>query len=670
MSVIGPNETPLMKEIVLRKLDIEDKLSEDIRKRELIRKNLERSDQLTGKMVKTLNNFSERLVKLENTILPVHRETKDMQRLQDNVDKTISALDHVIGYHCVANEVSSVIQKQVSSVKNYITCMKKLQEAKEFFSENSPGSPELNTVTSLYAKGNESLETEFSGCLKRHTRDIPAEELLDLVNKNQSEVPVFLPENVIENLSLIAKWLSSIGRNKSFTESYISIRRSHLINSRKTVQFHVEEGPNSKAGVGVSTPKRTQSKAKTSNIRKMSKMLQKETLPTNVGGNLTVIGEDIQEIETDSFVKQASVCLRLLYSENKLMQLIVPANYHKQVFSGTVHMPMNDIEAAFNKFHSFASRCTESSRHHLIIDVFPIAHYLKKEAGSYREILREADDHNKEKIPHLLGRLHETGKNVLEEFINYVKTGGHQKDTANMPKDGTVHELTSNTMMFVQHLAGNADVAGDMLSSVKFGKPDADPKLELAKYLSNILAALKLNLENKSRNYSNDSLKAIFLVNNYTFMITALKRENQLSLIRKATATIDSLYDGFVMSEKNSYMQPWEKLAVSVASHQEFVVQPAAKLKDKEKQYVKDKFKMFNDGFEKLVADQQMWAIPSTEIKAEVREAIRALLLQPFSEMYDRFRKVQFTKNIEKYLKYSPEAVSSEVDKLFSQVAN
>ena len=47
-------------------------------------------------MTNVLNSFEERLTKLEATILPVYQETENLQRRQENIAKTLKALDHAI----------------------------------------------------------------------------------------------------------------------------------------------------------------------------------------------------------------------------------------------------------------------------------------------------------------------------------------------------------------------------------------------------------------------------------------------------------------------------------------------------------------------------------------------------------------------------------------------
>lgn len=61
--------------------------------------------------VSILSSFESRLMKLENSIIPVHKQTENLQRLQENVEKTLSCLDHVISYYHVASDTEKVIRE-------------------------------------------------------------------------------------------------------------------------------------------------------------------------------------------------------------------------------------------------------------------------------------------------------------------------------------------------------------------------------------------------------------------------------------------------------------------------------------------------------------------------------------------------------------------------------
>ena len=662
-------ETPALKEVKIRKQEIEEKLLEDKRKRNIIKENLDRADIITSQMVSTLDTFDDRLRKLEDTILPVHRQTKDLQRLQDNIEKTLSSLDHVISFHHVAREVKPIIQKPVGGdVSKYIDCMKKLQDAIKFFSDNSPGSLELNTVTSLYDRGNDMLATEFKTCLSRHCRDLSAESLMELISVDKNEVPLFLTDKAIKNLSVLAKWLTSVNKSEDYINNYSNLRCRNLLNSIETVRNFCKISPsnNKKLPASLTTPKRGTSKVAT--LRKMSGMLRKDsaspgTSSPNQGKNLTVINEENVDLEVQPFISMCSVFLKLLFSEHKMLQEIIPSNFHQSVFIETVNIPMGVIEISFRKFVQYAKQCIESRDHPSIINIFPVINYLQEDVDDFQHILRGTDESNKTRMLVLMTELCSAGRNVLEEFIDTVKSDPEKE--SNMPKDGTVHELTSNTMMFVHQLAINPDVADRVLS----GTSHQNRSNVLARYLSNVLAALKLNLENKSRIYMDTSLRAIFLMNNYHFISTALLRKNKLELISQVIPNIDKIYKNHIIEEKRTFLASWQKVVLLISS-EGFSIQRGSKLKDKDRQIVKDKLKVFNNEFEELIKVQQRWAIPNNEIKLNVKQTIKDLLLQPFTDMYNKCRLIEFTKNIDKYLRYTPETVASEVDKLFSQVSS
>ena len=59
-------------------------------------------------MTNVLNSFEERLTKLEATILPVYQETENLQRRQENIAKTLKALDYAIDFYNVNKEVENV----------------------------------------------------------------------------------------------------------------------------------------------------------------------------------------------------------------------------------------------------------------------------------------------------------------------------------------------------------------------------------------------------------------------------------------------------------------------------------------------------------------------------------------------------------------------------------
>eukprot|EP00061_Rhincodon_typus_P017562 g46301.t1 len=191
-------------------------------------------------------------MQLENSIIPVHKQTENLQRLQDNVEKTLSCLDHVISYYHVAKDTEKIIKEgPAGRLEEYLNCMAKIQKAVEYFQDNNPDSPELNRVKFLFEKGKESLESEFRNLLTRHCKAVPPVIILDLIAGDDeietAEDPALnlLPENILQDLTCISMWLVEYGRNLDFMNVYYQIRSNQLDRTIKGLKEHFRKNSSS-----------------------------------------------------------------------------------------------------------------------------------------------------------------------------------------------------------------------------------------------------------------------------------------------------------------------------------------------------------------------------------------------------------------------------------------
>lgn len=68
----------------------------------------------------------------------------------------------------------------------------------------------------------------------------------------------------------------------------------------------------------------------------------------------------------------------------------------------------------------------------------------------------------------------------MEEFIENVKSDTNSQ----LPKDGTVHELTSNVLVFLEQVTENTDHIGEVLAG-KLGPSHG--RALLGKYISKLI---------------------------------------------------------------------------------------------------------------------------------------------------------------------------------------
>ncbi|XP_040979462.1 exocyst complex component 7 isoform X9 [Aquila chrysaetos chrysaetos] len=684
-------------EVSARRREIEGKLKQEEETLSFIKESLEKSDQLTKNMVSILSSFESRLMKLENSIIPVHKQTENLQRLQENVEKTLSCLDHVISYYHVAKDTEKIIKEgPTGRLEEYLNCMDKIQKAVEYFQDNNPDSPELNRVKSLFERGKESLESEFRSLMTRHTKPVPPILILDLISgddemETQEEMSLeHLPESVLHDIIRISGWLVENGRNQDFMTVYFQIRSVQLDRSVKGLKDHFRKNSSS---TGVPYSPAIQNKRKDTptkkpikrpvlipgTIRKAQNLLKQYSqhgLDGKKGASNLIPMEghehdlrvkhlsdtlsdkhgpaagrdDVFDIEIDAYIHCVSAFVKLAQSEYQLLTEIVPEHHQKKTFDSLIQESLDNLIMEGDNIVSAARKAIIRHDYSAVLTIFPILKHLKQMKPEFDQVLQGTAAGTKNKLPGLITSMETTGAKALEEFADNIKNDPDKE--YNMPKDGTVHELTSNAILFLQQLLDFQETAGAMLASQ--GK---------------VLGNLQLNLLSKSKVYEDPALSAIFLHNNYNYILKSLEKSELIQLVAVTQKTAERSYRELIEQQIQTYQRSWLKVTDYILERSLPVFQPGVKLKDKERQMIKERFKGFNDGLEELCKIQKAWAIPDMEQRDKIRRAQKTIVKETYGAFLNRYGNVPFTKNPEKYIKYQVDQVGEMIEKLFDTSA-
>ncbi|XP_060107993.1 exocyst complex component 7 isoform X1 [Heteronotia binoei] len=785
-----------------RRREIEEKLKQEEETLSFIRDSLEKSDQLTKNMVSILSSFESRLMKLENSIIPVHKQTENLQRLQENVEKTLFCLDHVISYYHVAKDTEKIIREgPTGRLEEYLGCMAKIQKAVEYFQDNNPDSPELNTVKLLFEKGKESLESEFRSLMTRYSKPVPPILILDLISldeemETQEDVTLeHLPESILQDIIRISGWLVDYGRNQAvqpqkepqqvmvvssspvwsfnclceekqlpagaqrgslkrehravsytsiasrestveqslkelghnsnFMNVYYQIRSSQLDRSIKGLKEHFRKNSSSS---GVPYSPAIQNKRKDTptkkpikrpvlipgTIRKAQNLLKQysqqcldgkkgasnlipmeghehdlrvkhlsDTLTDKHG--LAVGRDDMLDVEIDAYIHCVSAFIKLAQSEYQLLTEIIPEHHQKKTFDSLIQESLDNLMIEGDNIVSAARKAIIRHDYSAVLTIFPILRHLKHTKPEFDQVLQGTAASTKNKLPSLITSMETTGAKALEDFADNIKNNPDKE--YNMPKDGTVHELTSNAILFLQQLLEFQETAGAMLASQVLGDTyniPLDPRETsssassyssefsrrlLSTYICKVLGNLQLNLLSKSKVYEDPALSAIFLHNNYNYILKSLEKSELIQLVAVTQKTAERSYREHIEQQILTYQRSWLKVTDYISERNLPVFQPGVKLKDKERQVIKECFKGFNDGLEELCKIQKAWAIPDTEQRDKIRQAQKTIVQEIYAAFLSRYGNVPFTKNPEKYIKYRVEQVGEMIEKLFDTSA-
>ncbi|XP_043571076.1 exocyst complex component 7 isoform X6 [Chiloscyllium plagiosum] len=688
-----------------RKRHIEEKLQQEQETLSFIRESLEKSDQLTKNMVSILSSFESRLMQLENSIIPVHKQTENLQRLQDNVEKTLSCLDHVISYYHVAKDTEKIIKEgPAGRLEEYLNCMAKIQKAVEYFQDNNPDSPELNRVKFLFEKGKESLESEFRNLLTRHCKAVSPVVILDLI-AGDDEIETtddtalnLLPENIQRDLICISMWLVEYGRNLDFMNVYYQIRSNQLDRTIKGLKEHFRKNSSS-SGVLYSpaiqnkrkdTPSKKAIK-RPGTIRKAQNLL-KQYSQHGLDGKKGVSNlaptegkEDMLDSEIDSYIHCISAFVKLAQIEYQLLTGIIPEHHQKKTFDSLIQEALDGLMVEGENIVSTARRAIMRHDYSAVLTIFPILKHLKQMKQEFDQVLQGTAASTKNKLPVLITSMETTGAKALEEFADSIKNDPDKE--YNMPKDGTVHELTSNAILFLQQLLDFQETASAMLASQVLGDTyniPLDPRETgsststynfefsrrlLSNYICKILGNLQLNLHSKAKVYEDTALGAVFLLNNFNYILKSLEKSELIQLVAVTQKNADKTYKAHIDEQLQIYQRSWLKVTSPVNEINMPVLQSTTKLKDKERQAIKDRFKAFNDGLEELCKIQKSWAIPDKEQRDKIRHAQKENVTGVYKNFWQRYSNVPFTKNTEKYIKYRVEQVEDMIEKLFDTSA-
>uniref|UniRef100_A0A3Q1ELS8 Exocyst complex component 7 n=1 Tax=Acanthochromis polyacanthus TaxID=80966 RepID=A0A3Q1ELS8_9TELE len=610
-----------------RKREIEEKLKQEQETLSFIRENLEKSDQLTKGMVSILSSFESRLMQLENSIIPVHKQTENLQRLQENVDKTLSCMDHVISYYHVAKDTDRIIREgPTGRLDEYLACIAKIQKAVEYFQDNNPDSPELNTVKARFEKGKELLEAEFRSLLTRYSKPVPPILILDAISVDeelevQEEVVLeHLPEAVLQDIICIAGWLVEYGRNQDFMNVYFQIRSNQLDRSIKGLKDHFRKNS---ASSGILYSPAVQTKRKDTPTKKAPKRPGKD---------------DVLDIEIDSYIHCISAFVKLAQSEYALLTEIIPEHHQKKTFDSLIQEALDNLMLEGDNIVSAARRAIMRHDYSAVLTIFPILRHLKMNKSEFDATLQGTAASTKNKLPTLITSMETIGAKALEEFADSIKNDPDKE--YNMPKDGTVHELTSNAILFLQQLLDFHETAGAMLASQETSSAssytsDFNKRL-LSAYICKVLGNLQLNLLSKSKVYEDSALSAIFLHNNYNYILKSLEKSELIQLVTVTHKRAETSYRELIEQQIDTYQRSWLKVTEHLTDRNMPLFQPGTKLKDKERQVIKDKFKGFNDGLEELCKIQKGWAIPDKEQRDSIRQAQKKIVSDAYRAFLHR----------------------------------
>ncbi|KAG9284089.1 hypothetical protein G9A89_022863 [Geosiphon pyriformis] len=609
-----------------------ERLDEESADLEFLEENLKKTNVLTEKMTNMLNVFDDRLVRLEASILPIHKATQTLTRLADNIDRTRNTVYEIISYFDLVEREAEIIQHgpTENDLEPYLNSIGKCKKAMEVLGESRLRSTErvMSQLKQLLKAAMLQLEELFRIWLVKWS--VPIQPLA--YTAKNLEIPG-IPQTPLQNLEILSSYLATsdmeLGYASDFVKVYIEVRSPYLLKSLT--------------------------------------MLSQASIATAEKRNTLVY-----EKGTCGFISYVDAMLRMFETEHEVASKILPKDYITDAFREVTQQSLETFVETGKSLNTRVKRSIQTD----VFLAFDMLEGLNKNSQAFDEFFRFAG--NKDTgYGELMHSLRNVAMRSFPEFLEDIKA--HPSKNSALPNDGTVHELTITTLQHMKRMTDYQETVETMLQTLGDGNwntSEKEPNFSRERvgrapilgnaivrhYFADCLEALSNSLDSKARTYKKPALTCIFLLNNYQYILKTIKSQFVLLVDKE----IENKYERLVKKYNDAYQDTW-KPCFSHLMDYTYVRGGTLKttLGSTDKQSVKERFKNFNNEFDELYKVHKAYAIPDIDLRNQVIKDIKVVLVPMYNRFLDRYQQSEFSKNPTKYIRYDHVQLEGMVSRLF-----
>ncbi|KAI8818604.1 Cullin repeat-like-containing domain protein [Fimicolochytrium jonesii] len=601
---------------VERRRELERKLHKDMEELEVLEESLAKTNILTNKIESMLSSFDLRLGRLETSILPIHRSTQKLTMFHDHIKAALDQVQTVIDYYDMGSTEEAFIAKgpQESDMKPFLKSVESLKEALVYLQRTKYKASEraINSLKYTLTKALGLLNNVFRKWLTA------ASPPIDIGNYLDKDIP-HIPDEPFRNLLALSLELqtSSIG-DLSFPPVYLKIyeevRSNYLVKSLQGLASATRESELKSA------------QAKTAYERGTSPM-----------------------------VAYTKALLKMMQAERGLTNKMLPKTNAPTSFQATI-TPAVDIFVEIGE--SICSRVKKQVARREYRDVFmliDVGEGLIRGMREYDGVMAYAGAKGLE-----ISDLSSNGKSITIQCLAqlYEDTKSDNSKGSSLSLDGTVHELTSTALNTLRRLVEYHSAVDKLIAD------GANPMgaTAFSTIAQDVLTALTVNLDQKAKTYKKPTLAAIFLLNNYHYMVKHVRASGLAELVGNEEV---GRLEKASQKGRQGYRDSWTSVIEAINDKGQGVAPGAKTLTKAQKHIVKDQFKNFNTEFEEVTRTQKTYSVPDADLRVAIIKDVKAILCPFYKQFYEKHATLDFSKNPEKYVKYTPQTLEAAIEKLF-----
>ncbi|CAL1386908.1 unnamed protein product [Linum trigynum] len=619
-----------------------------------------KSQTITENVVSILGSFDSRLSVLETAMRPTQIRTHAIRKAHENIDKTLKAAEVLLAEFDISRQAEAqILRGPHEDLESYLEAIEQLRKNIRFFSSSKgfkSGDAVLDNANTLLAKAISKLEDEFKQLLVSCSKPVEPDRLFECLPESMRP-SAGSPANHGDPNGLGPHSHNHSEQQNSNAEA-ASFKPLVMIPPRTVPLLHdlavhmVQSGHQQQL---LKTYRDTRSSVLEESLRKLGvERLSKE--------DVQKMQWEILEAKIGNWIHFMRIAVKILFAgERRLCDQIFDGfdSLRDQCFAECTG---NNVSMLL----SFGEAITKSKRSpeklFVLLDMYEIMRELHSEIESVfsGKVCAEI----RESTLGLTKKLAQTAQETFGDFEEAV-----EKDaTKTAVLDGTVHPLTSYVINYVKFLFDYQSTLNQLFREFETG---GETVSQLATVTMRIMQALQTNLDGKSKQYKDQALTHLFLMNNIHYMVRSVRRSEAKDLLGDDWV---QRHRRVVQQHANQYKRTgWGKILQCVSAQgltssggSSSAPGESGSGSGASRGLVKERFKIFNMQFEELHQKQSQWTVPDTELRESLRLAVAEVLLPAYRSFVKRFGPlVESGKTPQKYIKYTAEDLERMLGEFF-----
>ncbi|VDP11321.1 unnamed protein product [Onchocerca flexuosa] len=616
--------------------NVDAKLQQESEWLKTFEENLKKSRNLNNEITALLESFQDRLVQLDQSIVPLYEKTALLRQKQANIRKVLKTVDAMQQFYGRAAELESSIREGNASVERekFIERMEQLAEAISFFSSHPTYQNQLDSMKLTFESGCCALEKEFRNVLLANSVVLDAAVISEFLDNEYGYTRLrgLVTLRNIEQCAQIARWLLTYNPEGSVIKTYANIRCDNML---RTLTPAAQQGWSSNSKVGISLS----SKSAASLRQALRKATGRSSERYDSAWEWRVSDDTIENI-----LVLFGTLLALIEIEAELISKVI----------ADVSAEAKVQQLLFGRPLLYVLEHGSNLMDGISCSLIPFLPLLKHINAHYLQLL-SLGNNAVENVPYesFVKKINDKAKEALDGFFDHLTNDSNKF----VPMDGNVHQITSNTLNFLNSLMDYRQTVTNLLiaTGAKGNSATHFPRL-----FARALSALGLNLKNKAGAYGDETLAAVFLLNNNNYIHNALQTNGMFAVVGEHNSQVRSFYRSEINAYSKKYLQSWNRV-VSIITVDLSTFDDRTTLKNA--------LVAFNAELGRLINVQQDYCFSDVKLARDIKSEIKSLICEPYAEVYARVMRSTISKNTEKHLKYTPESLGMVIDRLFDVTA-